>query len=864
MPGAMSVLEDTLSRTASRFSRKRDAIRIGALQEYCVLKVVGWRTQAAVLRMNDMLTPHSQHQLNKTSHPISLMKAGGHYDSTGTVYLETSEFLSILKLNASDYLDQLEPLCSMWSIGEPKLITLTTIETFYYPHGYVIHVHSSLGKSEFKMKPSDSTLLLHEFCKDELSHLCEKILKVSPNDLSLEDVQIFVGDDLSISVLIHESVLLVHVIDETFAVQIKSYSLAKLVHKRSMQNSLCSSIGLEDFNDSMRTNSFDEDGKVKNTIHLSGFPPFPFDLKSSDRWSPEILLRYVVEVMELSQCKDEIIFGKIDGADFLLQTAKFQSLLCSLPHPLHRVKLLEHSDRLLLEVLNNPRAPSVNDSLRNLSSMELASILLRSYGVIKIPLFIARKGLNGENLSRQSEEEILTLLSSIDEVEAMLVIQHFPEAAEIAQGDEPMRASDASVNELNPILTHEPSDDQMIISCEISQGFDDDVCSRLLLEGRSSEAPAATTVFEPHNISSFQFSESLQCSNVLSGIPRIFSHPTLLEDDGLFSVFEWSVIVVEDENRTRPHANDDCIANTVDLYSPSETISSSQQDENIEVLNLQEVRNLGYTVDSNVESVTRQSAAIHTTAQALAESAILTAKETLGKVAMMERTNVESKLAQAMYLANSECVESQAFNSTSIFGPIIVASTDSNGAGHGIPLLERHSPTSTFNINSTYPNQFADWMSFLRRVRSCFARYPSAATLTADAALVRFIQLGFSVLRLVETLSSAKDTVHLAIASSIVRSASRIRDVDLRRWSDELATEVAMVTCFVCNNVFSSPPTEKKIEVSDYFLYLLTNHYYSIIWSSCAMGRSRSKIYLFTTSCFPSTSSMGSDCNRRS
>ena len=835
MPGAMSVLEDILSQTARRFSLKRDSVRIGALQEYCVLKVVGWRTQPRLLQMDEMLCPHRQRLQSKASHPISIMKTGGHYDSTGNIYMGASEFLSILKLNSAYYLDLLEPLISVWSLGEPKLITLKSIETFYYPHGYMIYVYSSLGKSAFKMKPSDSTKLLFEFCKDELSHLCEKMLKVARNEICLEDVRIFVGDDLSTSVLVHENVLLVHVIDETFAVQVISDSLEKIVNKRSLQSSLCSSVKLENLNRSMWVESDDENPKMTNTIHLSTTPLFPFDLDSADKWSTEILLRYIIEVVELPQCKDEIQVRGLNGTDFLLQTAKFQSFLSALSHPLHKAKFLQHSDQLLLGVLKTFSVNSVKDSLSNLSSMEIASTLLGSCGVTKIPMFIARKDLNGKRLSRRSEEELVAVLASIDEEEARLVIPHFLKAAEIDQGKLEAGGEPLNTSMLAEPMTHEPSDDRMFISCADSEGIDDEGWSPLEYKGGIGEVSAPSPVCEPSAMPSFhettRSSASLQCTDEISGIDRIFSRPTLMGDEGSFATehsspdFDLSVLVVGEDLQSAGKierspsplslTNNDDVKLKVgeetfwkhdDIRTPGETPHGNK-----ETPTSQEVSSLG---DVNAISVINHDAIIHTATQASAEF-VLAAEENPSKEAGIEVAAAGSKLVSDKYLSSAERVESNLKS---------VEVTDTHDAGMGVTLFEADFSLCDENATSISPNQFEEWESFLRRVRACFARYPPAATITADAALILFIQLGYRVLRLLETLSSANEILLLATASSVVRSASRSCDCENTKWSDDLATGVAMVTCFVCSQILGASSKDKHLEVSDGILYLSVNN----------------------------------------
>ena len=698
------------------------------------------------------------------------------------------------------------------------LITLKTIETFYYPYGYKILVHSSLGKSEFEMRPSDSTLLLMEFCKDEFSHLCKKILKVSPGKISFEDMQIFIGDDLSSPILIHENVLLVHVIDETFSVQVTSNSLDKLVKMRSLQNSLCNSIRLGELEQSIQFKSDDEDPKT-STIHLSLHPPFPYDLDSAHKWSTDVLLRYVVEVIELPQYKGDMQMRMLHGADFLFQSTKFKSFSSSIQHPLHRMKILEHSDQLLLGVLKKQRAQPANISFKSLSSLEVASLLLESYGVKKIPIFIARNDFNGESLSSRTEEDLMSLFSSIDEEEASLVIQYFSNRLEIEENDvskDALKAGDEALEALN---------DQMFVSCADSEGFDEGLSSPFDFGDLTGEILVASPVLEPMNTSPLQqstrLSQSLPFTNEISEIGRIFSHPTLLEDDDASSVnLQSSVIIMDGDNREAEELPVDGNADFGDgrfsshdeMHSSSETAASSERNHKEPP-----IPNEGSYLNDAVSFCSQPvihllDIAGHTSPPVLTELPLLAEQCPANEAANGNHTSAEGKPTLDLTKMESEYAEPNALSCTNVTVPTPLELADHDTGIRAAPFAADGDPF-VIDAGSTCPNLFGEWEGFLVRVRSCFARYPPSVTSTAEAALVRFILLGHRVLRLVDTLSSANETLLLATASSIVRSANKGLDVYTKQSMDELAISIAMVTCFVCCQVVSDASRDTYCEV---------------------------------------------------
>jgi hypothetical protein len=218
------------------------------------------------------------------------------------------------------------------------------------------------------------------------------------------DLQLYLADNTSHPIVIHDDVLLIHILYTTHQkLQIVSKQLEKIVLQAQQMKVLSKTLHAKPTHNALPMQLVEI--PVSKTITLPLPPTFAYEVYTSDTWTCAILVKYLIEVVELPQYKSMFILQCVTGNDYVLQTSIMMTILQSISNPFHRIKLLEHS-KLLLQAIIKHRYSEKKPKLMNVwNSVQLAGYLLIDHHLIELPVYLVRRGIDATKISHMSVEE---------------------------------------------------------------------------------------------------------------------------------------------------------------------------------------------------------------------------------------------------------------------------------------------------------------------------------------------------------------------------------------------------------------------------------------------------------------------------
>lgn len=106
------------------------------------------------------------------------------------------------------------------------------------------------------------------------------------------------------------------------------------------------------------------------TLTIASDAPFPFSEKKIDQWNTATLEQYFDQKLDLPQYIDQVHALSLSGQVFVSISDKFPIEGWEYKHPLHKVKILSHIDRLRNLVLERAaKKRSVDPELWNASDV---------------------------------------------------------------------------------------------------------------------------------------------------------------------------------------------------------------------------------------------------------------------------------------------------------------------------------------------------------------------------------------------------------------------------------------------------------------------------------------------------------------
>lgn len=150
-------------------------------------------------------------------------------------------------------------------------------------------------------------------------------------------------------------------------------------------------------------------------IKMPAAPPFALPIHTAHTWSIPQVVKYLDEVMELSQYTGQFLQGSISGKIFMSlmsnETGQFiPAILTQVTHALHLKKILNHASKVRTEVFNHMN-PSTNDQKKEFeyTDVDVAHEVWQLCPNSLAIAYILQSNINGLKLMKMNPESLSKL-----------------------------------------------------------------------------------------------------------------------------------------------------------------------------------------------------------------------------------------------------------------------------------------------------------------------------------------------------------------------------------------------------------------------------------------------------------------------
>ena len=370
-------------------------VTLSLLNAYCRQQTYVYESVNVNMESLSPLIPFSSSSAssapNHALHPIGLFQTlkDKIFAEAGEAYVESTKLLSTFQIHFPNVNNtQLQTFCDAWSSPSSSLISLKSLQLFFFPLGFHIEMHSLLGMSLISsLRPHQSSISLLTACQTEIER--QMVMRYGET-VQLDDLVMYLEESMALPLAINSAVLLIHVFVLPHPrIYVSSSSLSSFLRMKEPVEKIII--------------------PIEETIRIPS-SQFLYAANLSDRWSPDVMLRYLTEALELTQYKGAFVLREISGADYILMSESMREILGSVEQRLHRLKLKEHADNLLLQVVSHAYTSARDEDIMHWNCFEIAGMLYENECPMAA-LLVARNLWSARELIRTSPETCQSKIS---------------------------------------------------------------------------------------------------------------------------------------------------------------------------------------------------------------------------------------------------------------------------------------------------------------------------------------------------------------------------------------------------------------------------------------------------------------------